>query len=174
MRRRSLLSDQSISVLFVCLGNICRSPTAHGVFEKLVENRGLSHLFHIDSAGTSAWHEGAAPDSRSTVHAKKRGYMLNHLCARQVTIHDFTHFDYILAMDNENLANLQRIQPVNSQAELSLFLHYSAQTKYVEVPDPYSGGACGFELVLDLIEQTCENLLDTLLEENNLSKITQS
>jgi len=166
------MSNQTIGVLFVCLGNICRSPTAHGVFEQLVEKRGLSHLFHIDSAGTSAWHEGAAPDSRSTAHAKKRGYDLAHLCARQVTSHDFKRYDYILAMDNENLANLQRIQPVNSPAEVSLFLHYSEQSEYDEVPDPYSGGASGFTLVLDLIEQTCEALLETVLDENNLKKLS--
>jgi protein-tyrosine phosphatase len=152
----------SLSVLFVCLGNICRSPTAHGVFEQLVAERGLAERIRVDSAGTAAFHIGAPPDHRSSKVAAGRGYDLTALRARQATSDDFHQFDYILAMDRDNLLNLQTIAPDIGRARLQLFLEYSNQQQYLEVPDPYYGGARGFDLVLDLIEEASIGLLDEL------------
>jgi len=150
------------SILFVCLGNICRSPTAEGVFTAKAIDRGLTHL-NIDGAGTGAWHVGNPPDKRATAHAKTRGYDLSPLRARAVSASDFENFDLILAMDNQNLADLRAAAPVNSKARIELFLSYqSSPTR--EVPDPYYGGAQGFEEVLDLVEAASEGLLDSLEE----------
>ncbi|RDE24776.1 low molecular weight phosphotyrosine protein phosphatase [Motiliproteus coralliicola] len=147
------------SVLFVCLGNICRSPTAHGVFQHLVSQQGLSGIVEVDSAGTAAFHVGAKPDHRSIKVASERGYDLKRLRARKVQSEDFHRYDYILAMDNENLRNLQEIMPDNPKARLQLFLEHSEQQRFSEVPDPYYGGARGFDLVLDLIEDASGGLL---------------
>ena len=151
-------------VLFVCLGNICRSPTAHGVFEKKVENAGVEHLVEIDSAGTGGWHIGKKPDSRAISAAKQRGYELTHLRARQATQRDFGQFDLILAMDESNLYDLKSLKPDNFPGTLDLFLSYGSQTEYQEVPDPYYGGNKGFDLVLDLIEDACDGLLESILQ----------
>ncbi len=151
-------------VLFVCLGNICRSPTAHGVFEKKVENAGVEHLVEIDSAGTGGWHIGKKPDSRAIAAAKQRGYDLTHLRARQATQRDFSQFDLILAMDESNLYDLKSLKPDNFPGTLDLFLSYGSQTEYQEVPDPYYGGNKGFDLVLDLIEDACDGLLESILQ----------
>jgi len=145
-------------VLFVCLGNICRSPTAHGVFETLVAQHNLAHLIEVDSAGTAAYHVGNPPDKRSVAAAQQRGYELDHLRARQVTAQDFETFDYILAMDSENLDNLKSIAPANYQGHLGLFLSFG-QCLESEVPDPYYGGASGFDHVLDLVENASMGLL---------------
>ena len=148
----------SVSVLFVCLGNICRSPTAHGVFEQLVADHQLGHSIRTDSAGTAAWHIGKQPDSRSIAAAANRGYDLTPLRARQVTVSDFEHFDYILAMDQSNLTDLQRLCPPDYSGELALFLTYG-DSDTLAVPDPYYGDGDGFESVLDLVEQASEGLL---------------
>lgn len=153
-----------IAVLFVCLGNICRSPTAHGVFEQLVLAQGLSSHIRIDSAGTGDWHLGKQPDLRTIEAGQRRGYDLRHLRARQVTAVDFELFDYILAMDDKNLSNLQLLQPDNFNGTLRLFLPYG-QGPLDEVPDPYSGGAEGFEQVLDMVEQAAQGLLRHLRED---------
>ena len=153
------------SVLFVCLGNICRSPTAHGVFETLRDQRGLSHSIEVDSCGTGAWHVGESPDRRATAEARKRGYDLSHLRARQVEVADFDHFDYILAMDRLNMADLQSMCPADYAGHLGLFLPFagalaSAADKMPdEVPDPYYGGDDGFARVLDMVERASEGLL---------------
>lgn len=147
------------SVLFVCLGNICRSPTAHGVFIQQVADMGLESRIYIDSAGTSDWHIGKSPDPRTTDCARKRGYDLSSLSARQVIPADFKRFDYILAMDHENLAHLERMSPKAYSGTLGLFLDFADNNEYQEVPDPYYGGAQGFELVLDLIESAGQGLL---------------
>jgi protein-tyrosine phosphatase len=152
----------SVSVLFVCLGNICRSPTADGVFQKLVSDAGLSKRIRIDSAGTANWHYGRAPDPRTVAAAKKRGFDLSQLCARPVIASDFDEFDYILAMDNENLANLDALKPANYSGHLGLFLEFGSQSHYREVPDPYHGGSQGFELVLDLVEDAAAGLLQSI------------
>lgn len=149
-------------VLFVCLGNICRSPTAHGVFESLVKARGLDDLILIDSCGTGGWHIGESPDKRATAHAKKRGYDLSHLRARQVQSNDFNEFDYILAMDEANLRELDLLCPKDAKVIPQLFLSFGDYSE-TEVPDPYYGGEQGFEHVLDLVESACEGLLEDIL-----------
>lgn len=146
------------SVLFVCLGNICRSPTAHGIFEKELKTRGLTDIT-VDSAGTGDWHLGRAPDARATAAAKNRGIELAHLRARLVTPADFSEFDYILAMDDQNLRDLKDMAPAGYQGHLGLFLDFSRQQAYREVPDPYYGDGDGFETVLDLVEDAVDGLL---------------
>ncbi|MBA4289597.1 MAG: protein-tyrosine-phosphatase [Pseudomonas sp.] len=145
-------------VLFVCLGNICRSPTAEGVLRHKLREAGLQARVEVDSAGTGDWHVGKAADLRTRQAAQQRGYDLSALRGRQVQAADFNAFDLILAMDNSNLRDLQQLRPGNATAELDLFLR-RYQLQLDEVPDPYYGGADGFEQVLDLIEQACEGLL---------------
>lgn len=154
-----------VRVVFVCLGNICRSPTADGVFQHKVKAAGLSEQIQIDSAGTGAWHVGNPADPRASEHAALRGYDMSALRARQVSENDFAEFDYILAMDNSNLADLQALCPKDYQGQLQLMLDYLPQdfpNALAEVPDPYYGGDEGFELVLDLLEAACDNLLDDI------------
>ncbi len=148
-----------IKVLFVCLGNICRSPTADGVFRKLVADAGLQGLIEVDSAGTAAWHIGKSPDPRTQEAAVRRGYDLSMLKARQAIAEDFYEYDHILAMDLSNLENLHQIRPEDSSARLGLFLDYAPDLGLKEVPDPYYGGESGFEQVLDLVEAAGKNLL---------------
>lgn len=152
-----------IKVLFVCLGNICRSPTADGVFRKLVADAGLQDLIEIDSAGTAAWHVGKSPDPRTQHAAASRGYDLSGLRARQAVPEDFYEYDHILAMDLSNLENLQQIRPADASARLGLFLDYAPDLGIKEVPDPYYGGESGFEQVLDLVEAAGKNLLVELI-----------
>ena len=151
-------------VLFVCLGNICRSPTAHGVLEHMVAERGLSDSIEVDSCGTGHWHVGKAPDRRSTAKASKRGYRLDHLRARQFEPADYDRFDYILAMDKQNLADIEDHRPEHYNGKLGLFLDYAQGVTHEEVPDPYYGGANGFNHVLDLIEWACEGLLAEIVD----------
>ena len=147
-----------MKVLFVCLGNICRSPTAEGVLRHKLRASGLEGRIEVDSAGTGDWHVGKAPDSRTRLAAQRRGYDLGALRGRQVSAGDFVRFDLILAMDSSNLQHLQGMRPASSAAELDLFLRrYGLALS--EVPDPYYGGEEGFERVLDLIEQACDALL---------------
>jgi protein-tyrosine phosphatase len=149
-----------IRVLFVCLGNICRSPTAEGVLRKLVVDRGLSGRVEIDSAGTHAYHVGAPPDRRAAQAAARRGIDLSALRGRRVDPSDFERFDYVLAMDRENLANLQAIAPSGHETKVRLFLEFGSQRTVDEVPDPYYGGPRGFDDVLDLVEDAADGLLD--------------
>ncbi|MDH2245018.1 low molecular weight phosphotyrosine protein phosphatase [Pseudomonas sp. GD03855] len=147
-----------MKVLFVCMGNICRSPTAEGVFRQRVEQAGLNHRIEIDSAGTGDWHVGKAPDSRTCEAAGRRGYQLAALRARQVQPEDFERFDLILAMDHDNMAYLRAMRPPHGRADLDLMLRrYGLEADVV--PDPYYGGPDGFEEVLDLIEKACDGLL---------------
>jgi len=148
-----------VKVLFVCLGNICRSPTAHGVFESLVAARGLAGQVAVDSCGTSHWHLGEAPDPRASAEAGRRGYDLSALRGRQIEAEDFRTFDYILAMDYANLADLRALCPPDFGGHLGLFLDFAGDIDVDEVPDPYHGGADGFTHVLDLIETASEGLL---------------
>ncbi|MBU3058448.1 low molecular weight protein-tyrosine-phosphatase [Pseudomonas indica] len=145
-------------VLFVCLGNICRSPTAEGVFRHRVREAGLEERIHIDSAGTGDWHVGKAPDSRTCRAARLRGYDLSGLRARQFQREDFERFDLVLAMDRSNLRHIQAVRPATARAELDLFLR-RYDMALDEVPDPYYGGEDGFEQVLDLIERASDALL---------------
>lgn len=147
-----------MKVLFVCLGNICRSPTAEGVFRHKVREAGLEDRIEIDSAGTGDWHVGKAPDARTRAAALRRGYDLSSLRARQVSAADFSRYDLILAMDHANLRDLERLRAGTGTAELDLFLR-RFDLEIDEVPDPYYGGDDGFEQVLDLVEQACDGLL---------------
>jgi protein-tyrosine phosphatase len=151
----------TISVLMVCLGNICRSPTAEATFRKQVQDAGLADLVLIDSAGTSNWHEGEQPDARSMRHAALRRYDLATQRSRPIITEDFARFDYILAMDEQNLRDLQLRCPPQHRHKLALFLGEGVRG-YREVPDPYEGGAEGFELVLDLCEEGSTALLALL------------
>lgn len=146
-------------VLFVCMGNICRSPTAEGVFRQLVEQQGLAGQITVDSAGTHDYHVGDTPDPRSQAAAARRGYDLSGLRARQVVPDDFRAFDYILAMDEANLRLLQQQCPDDCRERLKLFLEFADDGLLREVPDPYYGGAQGFEAVLDLVEHAAQALL---------------
>lgn len=148
-----------IKVLFVCLGNICRSPTAHAVFEALVKREGLQEQIEVDSAGTGDWHIGHPPDKRAAAAAARRGFDMSALRARQFSAVDFSHFDYILAMDEKNLADIQALAPVSHRATVKLFLEYTSHFSEREVPDPYYGGDAGFEHVLDMIEDASQGLL---------------
>jgi protein-tyrosine phosphatase len=156
-----------IRVLMVCLGNICRSPTAEVVFRQQVQVAGLSHVIDVDSAGTSDWHKGEAPDQRSLRAAANRLYDLSSLCARQVQPRDFEEFDYIFAMDKQNLAVLEEMCPVGHEEKLGLLLDYG-NTGWTEVPDPYNAGPEGFELVLDLVETACAEIVDVIRARHDL------
>lgn len=149
-------------ILFVCMGNICRSPSAEGVMRKLVDDAGLQHLIEIDSAGTHDYHVGAPPDARSQAAAEGRGYDLAALRARQVAADDFTEFDLLLAMDKDNLTLLQRRCPAHLHSKLQLMMHYADHSPATEVPDPYYEGGRGFEIVLDYLEDACSGLLREL------------
>lgn len=147
------------SVLFVCMGNICRSPTAEGVFRQMVWAAGLEEEIRVDSAGTHDFHAGSPPDIRSQAHAKRRGYDLSGIRARQVRASDFTEFDLILVMDKRNLVTLQRVCPREHAHKLRLFLDYAPLWPEKEVPDPYYGGERGFDYVLDMVEDASRGLL---------------
>ena len=155
------MTDVSQSILFVCMGNICRSPTAEGVFRHHAGQAGLLERLHIDSAGTHAYHVGEPADHRARAAAERRGISLEGIYARRVSSDDFERFDYILAMDEDNLARLRRDSPEEHLRKLRLFLEF-ADTHETEVPDPYYGGAAGFEYVLDLVEEASRGLLATL------------
>jgi protein-tyrosine phosphatase len=150
------------SVLFVCLGNICRSPLAEGVFRQLVDEAGLSDRFEIESAGTGAWHVGERPDARAEMVANQHGVLLLST-ARQVTIDDLHRFDWIIAMDRENIRALRRMaDSSSSSAEIHLLREFDSEAGSDEVPDPYYGGASGFETVYEMVHRACEGLLKRL------------
>ncbi|WP_127470331.1 low molecular weight protein-tyrosine-phosphatase [Thiomicrorhabdus aquaedulcis] len=157
---------KKVAVLFVCLGNICRSPTAHGVFRQLVLNQGLNERIQIDSAGTAAYHVGKAPDSRSTLVAKERGIDMSDLRARKVDFGDFIEYDYILAMDEANFNHLKAMALPEHYSKIKLFLDYSQEFEEREVPDPYYGGATGFDHVFDLVESASKGLLAHIKQQN--------
>jgi len=144
------------------MGNICRSPTAEGVFARYVQDANLADVIETDSAGTHAYHIGEAPDPRSQKTALKRGFDLSSLKARRAMAGDFDTFDYVLAMDRDNQQGLQAICPVGAEYKLRLFLSYAPNLEYDEVPDPYYGGPLGFERVLDMIEEASAGLLQDI------------
>lgn len=152
-------------ILFVCMGNICRSPTAEGVMRGLVREAGLEDEIVIDSAGTGGWHAGDPPDRRATEAARRRGVVLDG-AARQITVDDFEDFDYLLAMDRDNLEGIRAIAPDEEAAAKARLLREfdpdSAGAPDLDVPDPYYGGPQGFETVLDQVEAACRGLLDEI------------
>ena len=156
-----------IKVLFVCMGNICRSPTAQGTFEKVVKEANLEKKIFIDSAGTHAYHIGEQPDPRSQSVAKNRGIDLSKQRARKVSLKDFEEFDYILPMDKDNHSSLRLICPDAYLNKIKLFLDYAPETGVKEVPDPYYGGEKGFEWVFDLTEAASKGLLETIRRDHH-------
>ena len=155
----NLMHQMISSVLFVCMGNICRSPTAEAVLRHKLRDAGLHQAVWVDSAGTHAWHAGAPPDARSQMHAARRGYDLSPLRAREVVEADFEQFDLILAMDWDNLALLEECCPPPCRRKLGRLTEHCRAHDSPVVPDPYAGGPQGFEEVLDLVEDACEGLL---------------
>ena len=156
-----MLEEGRIGILFVCTGNICRSPTAQGQFEMLVNERRMAHRFHVDSAGIEDYHIGAAPDSRSIGAANNRGIAMAHLQARQLSRADYARFDFMLAMDSGHLRHLRRQMPAGlaNPPKLDLLLDYATGFEGQDVPDPYYGGPQDFERVLDLVKAGCEGLI---------------
>jgi protein-tyrosine phosphatase len=157
-----------IKVLFVCMGNICRSPTAQGVFEKLVNEHDLATRLLIDSAGTHAYHVGDPPDARASAAAMRRGIDLGGQQARRVSSRDFEEFDYVLAMDESNYADLAGICSEEQRSRLYHFMDFAPQLATREVPDPYYGGAAGFERVLDMIEDASAGLLASIRQRHGI------
>jgi len=153
-----------VNVLFVCLGNICRSPTAEGVFRGLLKKEGLDEQISVDSAGTGNWHVGSPPDRRAQAAAKDRGIDLSGQRARQATKDDFNRFDYIIAMDSDNHDDLSRLCPPGDKKKLHLFLDFAPELGRSDVPDPYYGADGGFEGVLDMIEAASQGLLADIRE----------
>ncbi len=154
----------TIKILFVCLGNICRSPAAEGVFINKIKTQGIQDDFFVDSAGTGSWHVGNPADSRMSLAASKRGIHLPSI-ARQISKEDISTFDFILTMDNQNLKDVKLLssqQSIVKKAELNPILTFASKTNLVEVPDPYYGGDKGFEDVLDLLDDACDGLLRRL------------
>lgn len=156
-----------IKVLFVCMGNICRSPSAEGVFRKLVEDQQLTGVIEIDSAGTHAYHVGESPDPRAQSTALSREIDLSDLRARQFESKDFNDFDYVIAMDESNYRNMNDIDPGDGKGKLHLFLEFASRHSEKEVPDPYYGGNRGFERVFTMIQDASEGLLDHIRLHHN-------
>lgn len=153
-----------MKVLFVCLGNICRSPTAEGVFRRALEQAGMAGQVEIDSCGVGNWHVGKAPDARAQQAALSRSIDITALRARQLSAQDFVDFDYVLGMDQDNVSAMRQLKPANSQAHVGLLLDF-AGTPGGEVPDPYYGGEEGFENVLNMIEAASDGLIQHLKRE---------
>ena len=149
-------------ILMVCMGNICRSPTAHGVLEKMVADAGLAQHIMVDSAGTHGYHVGAPPDERAQQHAARRGYDLSAQRARHLTAQDFERFDLVLVMDEANETHARPLCPPGQRHRLRRLTDFCTTVQAREVPDPYYGGAAGFEQVLDIVEDACRGLLATL------------
>ncbi len=151
-----------VKVLFVCMGNICRSPTAEGVFVHMVGEHSLQEQIEVDSAGTHAYHVGHEPDRRAQQTAAKRGIDISKLRARRVKERDFEQYDYVIAMDEDNMRCLEEVCPPGYEQKLGLFLKYAPNVPETEVPDPYYGGPTGFERVMDMVEQAAGGLLEEI------------
>lgn len=159
---------KKVAVLFVCMGNICRSPTAEGVFRHLVRQAKLEDLVQTDSAGTHAYHVGNPPDVRALATAERRGIELHDLRARRVAVEDFDLFDYVLAMDQDNFQILSTICPPGYETRLRMFMEFAPHLKIPEVPDPYYGGTSGFERVFDMVEEAARGLLEDIRSKHDL------
>lgn len=163
---KTMCMEKKYKILFVCLGNICRSPSAEAVMKKLVKDAGMEARFEIDSAGIIGYHEGEPADQRMRAHAARRGYVLDSI-SRPVRIADFFDFDLIIGMDDKNISDLKRKAPdLESENKIHRMTQFSRNKLYDYVPDPYYSGAEGFELVLDLLEDACSGLLETLTSSN--------
>lgn len=162
-----------VRVLFVCLGNICRSPSAEGVFRKLARAANLASCFEIDSAGTASYHIGEPPDHRAETAAAARGVDISAHRARQAHRKDFDDYDWIIAMDKSNLENLHRMCPKEQQHKLKLMMSFASRYALEEVPDPYYGDEKDFEQMLDLLQDACKGLLDWLVRTHHLQPETQ-
>jgi len=160
---------KKIRLLFVCLGNICRSPAAEGIMSGIIEKNELQNIIDVDSAGTSGWHQGDLPDERMRSHGEKRGY---HFCsrARKFRKSDFDDFDYIIVMDENNFNSVKSLATGKQQTDkIHLMTKFSVlNSNHDNIPDPYYGGSSGFELVLDLLEDACEGLLQSIKKEHSL------
>jgi protein-tyrosine phosphatase len=156
-------NSNKIRVLMVCLGNICRSPTAEAMLRRKIHEAGLDDRIEVDSAGTAGYHVGSPPDRRAIAHGERRGLKMKALRGRQVSAGDFQRFDFILAMDEDNLADLEEIRPPGSRAHLALLMSYAPGARSRVVPDPYYGSADGFEAVLDLVEEAAQGFLGAVL-----------
>ncbi len=167
--KKSTPETAQYSVLFICMGNICRSPTAEGVFRKHAADAGLLDIIHIESAGTHAYHVGEPADRRAAASAERRGYSLAGIKARRVVAEDFERFDLLLAMDNDNLSILLEQAGAQHRDKVRLFLDYG-ELDVREVPDPYYGGAAGFEHVLDLVEEAARGLVQDIRKHTGGSK----
>lgn len=159
------MGRSKVKVLFVCLGNICRSPLAEGILKKKVKERGLESFFFIDSCGTSDYHIGEPPDGRTIKNALENGLNLDHI-GRQFTAQDFYDFDYIIAMDSSNVRNIESIRPKGSRRQIRLTRSFDQMGLNMDVPDPYYGGEKGFQDVFDIIDRSIEGLLDFMIREN--------
>lgn len=159
------MKNGRISILFVCLGNICRSPLAESVFRHLVRERGIEDRFVIDSAGTSGYHAGDPPDARSVQTARSRGIEVTGT-SRQITPADLQHYDYVIAMDGENLRNIEELPGAGDDVRIHLLREWDPEAPGADVPDPYYGGPRGFEQVQDIVERSCEALLESLLADH--------
>jgi protein-tyrosine phosphatase len=153
-----------VKVLFVCMGNICRSPTAEGVLRHFLRQNKLDSQVEVDSAGTHGYHVGEAPDARTQRAAASRGYDLSNMRARKVALQDLDYFDLILAMDNNNIEVLKRICPPEKYGRLGLFMNYAKNFDDDEVPDPYYGLGHGFDMVLDMVEDAAQGLIEAINE----------
>ena len=159
--------QQPVKVLFVCMGNICRSPTAHGVFQSLVDEQGLGGSIQVESAGTHSYHSGSPPDLRSQAMAQSRGVDLTGLRARRFVTTDFTEFDYLLGMDLANLKDMLALKPDETRARIKLMLDYSDRFGQREIPDPYFGED-GFDLVFDMIDDAARGLLRDIRSQHGI------
>ncbi len=158
-----------VKVLFVCMGNICRSPVAEGVFRRMLEDADLTKQVYVDSAGTHSYHIGAPPDTRSQATALRRGVDLRSIRARQVEVTDFVEFDYVLAMDRDNFTSLLAVcRDMERRRRIQLFMDFAPDLPEREVPDPYYGGPNGFERVMDLIEKASQGLLSHIREQHRI------
>ena len=154
--------QEKVRVLFVCMGNICRSPTAEGVFRYLVSEQGLAEKIETDSAGTHAYHVGEPPDGRAQSAARQRGVDLSDLRARRVMLGDYESFDYILAMDEGNYEILISQSPAHAKPKIRMFMEFASERTEKEVPDPYYGGQKGFDIVFDMVEAASKGLIDDI------------
>lgn len=157
------MEGKEYRVLFVCLGNICRSPAAEGIFAEMVKKEGLQDKIIVDSAGTAGYHDGELPDYRMRQHGARRGYKFDSI-SRKFKASDFDHFDMIIAMDDNNYHNIMRLAPdLDSEKKVHRMVEFSQKYNYDHIPDPYYSGSEGFELVLDLLEDACTGLIKNIL-----------